>query len=106
MEHFGNYVRRLREVRGMTQEELAERSKLASDTIRRLERESFSPSLKTLRKLCAGLGITLSTLFNGFELPTTDTGLNDLIALLRSASPRTLQIIIRVVRELIRLLDD
>jgi len=61
-------VKNLRKARALTQEDLAERSKLASDTIRRLEHGEFSPSLKTLRKLCAGLSLSLSGLFVSLEL--------------------------------------
>ncbi|HLT36771.1 MAG TPA: helix-turn-helix transcriptional regulator, partial [Enhygromyxa sp.] len=60
--HFGRHVRSLRRARGMTQEVLAQRSGLSADTIRRLEHGSFSPSLETLRKLCHGLDLMLSTL--------------------------------------------
>ena len=52
----------------MTQEVLAERCGLSADTIRRLEHGSFSPSLDTLRKLCRGLDLLLSTLFESYEL--------------------------------------
>jgi DNA-binding XRE family transcriptional regulator len=44
---FGRHIRRLRRARDMTQEQLAERSGLSSDTIRRLELADFSPSLDT-----------------------------------------------------------
>src|SRR5690606_6283845 len=69
---FGRHVLSLRRARGMTQEVLAERSGLAVDTIRRLEHGSFSPSLDTLRKLCMGLDLMLSTLFETFELGARD----------------------------------
>lgn len=64
---FGLHVRGLRRVRGLTQEQLAERAELAADTIRRLEHGSFSPSLKSLDKLTSALRVTLGTLFLGFE---------------------------------------
>ena len=65
---FGRHVRSCRKARGYTQETLAETSGLSADTIRRLEHGSFSPSLVTLHKLCAGLDISLSTLFEAYEL--------------------------------------
>ena len=64
---FGEYVRRLREARGLTQEGFAERCDLSTDTIRRLEHGSFSPSLRTLRKLAKGLEWSVAELFEGFE---------------------------------------
>lgn len=65
---FGAFLRGLRRVRGLTQEQLAERSGLAADTIRRLEHATFSPSLVTLTKVCRGLELERSTLFEAFEL--------------------------------------
>jgi transcriptional regulator with XRE-family HTH domain len=65
---FGHHVRRLRRERGLTQESLAERAGLSSDAIRKIERGQMSPTLKTLRRLCHGLGISLSALFDGWEL--------------------------------------
>lgn len=69
---FGNHVRRLRNSRKLTQEELAERSALSVDAIRRIERGGFSPSLDTLGKLSEGLDVSLKTLFNNFGRERTD----------------------------------
>jgi transcriptional regulator with XRE-family HTH domain len=65
---FGAHVRSLRVARGLKQEELAERCELHVDTIKGLERNTFEPSLRTLRKLAKGLGaLSLSQLFQGYE---------------------------------------
>ena len=90
----------------MTQEELAERSGLASDTIRRIEKQNFSPSLKTLCKLCGGLQLSLVSFFGGLELPDTDPVIDELVGLLEGRSPKTISIVARVVRELLRGLED
>jgi transcriptional regulator with XRE-family HTH domain len=66
---FGQLIRSLRRARGLSQAKLAELADLSPDTIRRLERGAFSPSLDTLFKLVAGLSLELSTLFTAFELP-------------------------------------
>jgi transcriptional regulator with XRE-family HTH domain len=63
---FGSHVRDLRQARGLTQQELADRSSLSVDAIRRIERGALSPSLDTLHKLSNGLKISLPTLFRGF----------------------------------------
>ncbi len=60
---FGAHVRSLRTSRSLTQESLAESSGLSVDSIRRIERGTFSPTLDTLAKLARGLGMTLSALF-------------------------------------------
>ena len=70
----GPHVKRLREIRRLTQDELAERSGLAADTIRRLEHEEFAPSLRTLAGIARGLNVTLVALLvswalDDFEIP-------------------------------------
>lgn len=101
---FGKHIRGLRCCRGLTQELLAERCALSTDTIRRLEYGSFSPSLATLCKLCAGLQLRLSTLFESFELGTRDLG-RELLDLLAPRSERELEIVIAVVRALLAQFD-
>jgi transcriptional regulator with XRE-family HTH domain len=64
---FGVHVRTLRHARQLTQEQLAERSSLSVDAVRRIERAAFSPSLDTLNKLAAGLAVSLRTLFQNFD---------------------------------------
>jgi transcriptional regulator with XRE-family HTH domain len=59
---FGKRLKALRESVGMSQETLAVRAHLAADTVRRAEHGTFSPSLRTLRKLAAGLGIPLQVI--------------------------------------------
>lgn len=69
---FGAHVRDLRRAHGLTQEELADRSELHADTIKGMERNTFQPSLRTLRKLAKGLRLSLSQLFHGFEQEQRD----------------------------------
>lgn len=63
---FGRHVKAMRRVRRMTQEDLAAASCLSPDSIRRLERGTFSPSLKTLHRLCEGLRLRIDTLFSSY----------------------------------------
>lgn len=88
----------------MTQEVLAERSGLSADTIRRLEHGSFSPSLETLRKLCLGLDLMLSTLFESFELGARNES-RELADLVATRTPRELVLATRVLRALFDELD-
>ncbi|PRQ03346.1 anaerobic benzoate catabolism transcriptional regulator [Enhygromyxa salina] len=60
--HFGRYVQACREARGLTREQLADRCELVLDMIVRLEEGYLSPEFDTLRKLCAGLGMSMSAL--------------------------------------------
>jgi transcriptional regulator with XRE-family HTH domain len=100
---FGRYVKRLRKDRGHTQEQLAELAGLASDTIRRLEHGSFSPSLDTLSKLAAGLRLDLSALFTVFE--HGDGGRErELVAMARTLSPTDLALVLRLLAFVVGLL--
>jgi transcriptional regulator with XRE-family HTH domain len=101
---FGRYVKRLRRARGLTQEQLAERSGLSSDTIRRLEHGAFSPSLETLTKLCGGMSLRLSTLFTAFELSERDDA-REIVDLLASRRPDQYRLAHRVLRTLFDELD-
>jgi transcriptional regulator with XRE-family HTH domain len=97
---FGKHVRSLRRARGVTQDALAQRSGLSADTIRRIEHGAFSATIETIRKLCGGLGIAPSTLFESFELGRCDER-RELFDLISSCGPRELLLIIRVVRTLL-----
>jgi transcriptional regulator with XRE-family HTH domain len=101
---FGRHVRSLRRVRGLTQEVMAEACKLSADTIRRLEHGSFSPSLETLTKICAGLDLRLSTLFESYELGARNEA-RELIDLLATRSAREIALATRVLRALFDELD-
>src|SRR5689334_19862851 len=64
---FGGHIRRLRKGRLLTQEELAARSGISADGVRRIESGTSSPGLHTIGKLAAALGISLTLLFVGLE---------------------------------------
>jgi transcriptional regulator with XRE-family HTH domain len=105
-EPFGAYVRHLREiVHGLKQEELAERCTLSADTIRRLERGAFSPSLLTLRKVAKGFGLSVAQLFQGFEVEDDGDEISDLAALVRGRGRKTMALILELVRVFLRALD-
>lgn len=105
-ERLGAHVKRLREVRRLTQEQLAARSDLASDTISRLEHEEFSPSLRTLRKVCKGLGISVAAMFNALELSEPSEHMLRITTLLVGRSVADLQVSERVLTELLDGLDE
>ena len=94
---FGDHLRRLRNSKGLTQEELAERSDLSVDAIRRIERGAFSPSLDTLGKLTVGLDVSLKTLFHSFERERSDQ-VAEICDFLSSRSGREVQLAWRVLQ--------
>ena len=97
---FGRHVRSCRKARGLTQEALAERSALSADTIRRIESGSFSPSHETLRKLCRGLGMRLSTLFEGFETADRDVA-REIVDLTWNLDQKLLDLLLRLLHTII-----
>jgi transcriptional regulator with XRE-family HTH domain len=101
---FGQHIKSLRKARDLTQQELADRSGLASDTIRRLENEEFSPSLRTLQGVVGGFNIRLSTLFLGYELDESAAS-HELIDLLAGRPASDVRFVFRLVRRLLRELD-
>jgi transcriptional regulator with XRE-family HTH domain len=104
-EPFGAYVKHLREAHGLTQDVLARRCGLSADTIRRLEHGSFSPSLRTIRKLAKGFELSVMQLFAGFEVDGHDEETGDLVALVRGREPQTIAGLVDLIRVFLRALD-
>jgi transcriptional regulator with XRE-family HTH domain len=103
---FGAHIKRLREVRRLTQDELGARSNLSADTIRRLEHQEFSPSLRTLRKVSKGLGISVVGLLDSFALGDgVPEELSRIHALLVGRSRAEITLVERVLSELFAGLD-
>ncbi len=61
----GARVRQLRLEANRTQKEISQRTGLAVSYFSRLENDRVVPSLRTLTKIAAGLGVPLGTLFPG-----------------------------------------
>lgn len=101
---FGKHVRSLRRARGWTQDDLSARSGISADTIRRIERGTVSTTVDTLRKVCDGLGVAPSTMFEAFELGRTSRH-RELLDLLGSRSERELEFVARIVRSVLDELD-
>jgi transcriptional regulator with XRE-family HTH domain len=96
---FGENLRQLRLARGHTQENLAERSDLSVDAVRRIEWGSISPSLDTLSKISTGLDISLRTLFSTFGERKRDE-LAELVDYLSRRSRKETRLVSRLVRAL------
>jgi transcriptional regulator with XRE-family HTH domain len=60
----GNKLKELRVVKGLTQEELADRAELSKGFISQLERNLTSPSIATLMDILQCLGTTIGEFFN------------------------------------------
>ncbi|MGN5630573.1 helix-turn-helix domain-containing protein [Streptomyces sp. AC154] len=90
-ERLGDKLSRLRRLAGLTQEELAEKSAVSVDVIRKLEQKrKGSARLPTLHALAGGLGVELTTLL-GDPPGVPSTGEADppqLVAVRRAVHPR------------------
>lgn len=62
-EDFSNRVRQIRRDRGLTIQEVADRSGLAVSTISKIERNLMAPTYDRFSQLALGLGVDLSHLF-------------------------------------------
>ncbi|MFF3124524.1 helix-turn-helix domain-containing protein [Streptomyces sp. NPDC057908] len=89
-EHLGDKLSRLRRLSDLTQEELAEKSGVSVDVIRKLEQKrKGSARLPTLHALAGGLGVELTTLL-GDPPGVPSTGESDppqLVAVRRAVHP-------------------
>ena len=63
----GQKIKELRILKGLTQEELADRAELSKGFISQLERDLTSPSIATLIDILQCLGTDLKTIFNDSE---------------------------------------
>lgn len=59
---FGKILRKIRQEKGLSQEELALRAELHRTYISQLERGIKSPSLNTIHKLCTSLDVSVGYL--------------------------------------------
>ena len=99
---FAALLATMRKARGLSQAALAERSGLSVDTIGRLERGTFSPSLETLFKLADGMQISLSTVLLAFERFERD-GAVELAEVARGLGAGELEVALRVLMVLAEL---
>jgi transcriptional regulator with XRE-family HTH domain len=65
----GQEVRRWRTLRGLSQEELAERADLVQHHVSRIETGDAEPGILVLLRLCRALNIAPSELLAKFTLP-------------------------------------
>lgn len=85
-------IRLLRRERGWSQEELADRSGLTADTIRRVEQGRTHGMVTTVERLARGLGLPIVSLF----LPHGRDGVHDVAAL--ASRPHASEIVAMLLR--------
>ena len=67
----GQAIQRIRKERGMTQEDLADKSGITSNTVSRIERGLLIPALPTLIDICNALGTSADSILAAYI--TADT---------------------------------
>lgn len=60
---FGTEVRRIRKLRGLSIEDLAERAQLSANYIGGIEMNRRDPSISTVHAIAKGLGVSIAELF-------------------------------------------
>jgi transcriptional regulator with XRE-family HTH domain len=63
----GNRLRQIREERGLSQRELAQRASISTNAISLIERDENSPSVSTLQNLATALNVRMSFFFEDNE---------------------------------------
>lgn len=57
--NYGTRIKELRELAGLTQLQLSEKSGVSQEHICRLENDKFTPNVKTADRIAGALGVTL-----------------------------------------------
>lgn len=102
---FGVILREIRRVKGMTQEELAQKAGRSVDAVSQWERAVNWPTFDTLVRLSAALEVPVRTFFEQTEAPRSDQRLRMEIEarmLLEGMSDRDLSIAVDQLRALAR----
>lgn len=65
--YFGQHLRKVRDSKGMTQEELSVEAGYYRTYVNKIEQGYYSPSLHTVWRLARTLGMSLSDFFKNFK---------------------------------------
>jgi transcriptional regulator with XRE-family HTH domain len=104
----GNRIRKIRTSRGMSIEKLALECKMSPNFLGHVERGLRSPTIHTLERICAGLGIGISELFPD-DLAVNHTAGNESAAehlanAIATLTPLQQQQVCRIVDDIIKML--
>lgn len=109
-ELLGRRVYAVRELRGLTQERLAERMEMSAKSISDIERGVVNPRLETLHKLATALGLELWELLRFEEKTATGPAENaaaafaaheQIMTYVRGQAPVTLERVVRVIEAML-----
>lgn len=101
----GARIKALRDARGLTQQELAEKVGFGLDYTSSIERGRKGATIATLAKFAAALGVTLSELFLGVDKPLPKE-MKRLETALAGKSPDAQQKILRILADALNLAKE
>ncbi|MEW6104286.1 MAG: helix-turn-helix transcriptional regulator [bacterium] len=98
----GRKIQQIRKSLGLSQEALANKSDLHPTYIGRIERGEVSPTINVLNKIANSLGLPLDNLLSFEKEKESIPDFFETITLSQKASPKYLDLIKRVLKEIIR----
>jgi len=101
-EQFGERIRELRKLRGITQEKLAEYLGIEQKHVSLIEHGKSYPSLDRLTKIAEVLQVPLPSLFDFIHLADRETKAQSLEEMLKELDEETQQLAYKVCRSVIR----
>src|SRR5258707_1830596 len=92
-------IRELRRSRMLTPSELAKRSRISRGHLHHVENKSFMPSLRTLEKISAGLGVGVGRLLtlNSSEVVLEDSFVQQVRPFLRHLNSQQRRLLLRTL---------
>ena len=102
----GRRVRDFRQMRGLTQEKLAEAAELSVPYVSHIERGARKASISTLIKIAGALDVTVDALLLGWQPNEAVTLDSDVKSLLGDCSPRERQVLIKITMAVKQILRD
>ncbi len=102
---YGERLRKLRQERGFTQEEVALRADITTSYYGQLERGTANPSVAMLEKICAVMGISISDIFTGSDtnLLSVDALSMQILHQLNGKSNEEKELILSMIKNAFRL---
>jgi DNA-binding XRE family transcriptional regulator len=101
-ELLGGRIKELRKVRGLTQDQLAEKVELATRYISLIEVGRSSPSLETMESIARALGVEIKDLFEFAHLQAGGVKVEEIELLLVGADEEKKRMIMKIVRAVVR----
>ena len=93
-------IRELRRSRMLSPSELAKRSRVSCGHLHHIENQKFVPSVRTLERLCAGLGVGVPRLLalNPSEVVLEDSFIQEIQPFLPSLNARQREFVLRTLQ--------